>query len=438
MPAQARNTSALAALPLFLAYLAWPLWQAVSPGLGLAKALAHVPSPMDGLWLALAALAVLASLFPPRRAAEPAPAERPAGRAGLEHTLVMAGLLLLLVAALYRFGGPLLDLTRNKGPYVLELRPFVYLLFAGLWVLSFGLPGKRTFVRLGAMLGALVALDFLVGLARTGYILPAERFGGGQYQSTLLLASLCAGLRQTVGHPAADPEDRECSPFSRFCIVAGLFASLSHSALFAMGWIVLFFGRWKLPTRVLVAAACAAAIAFTLLRSQAPMIDLENLNRSWLWVAGLDLFLNEPLRLLTGFPVDAPLPVAVPQALQQLWGLQSHTMDLFGVHPYNIEPFWLRFCLVWGLGPAVAFLGTSLVLLLRNLSCFGAGLVAAILAQGMASELFYRGNLAVVLCLALFLALGAPRPKDAPEARTSTPPPEAKPEEPPTGPMPAA
>ena len=360
MLAQARTPHAIAALPLYIAYLAWPLWQAVSPALGLSKALAQVPSPADGLWLALAALALLASLTRRRKSPAPKPDDRPVGAAAIEHPLFLIGLFGLLLAILYRFGGPLLDLTRNRGLYVLELKPFVYLLFSALWAASFGLPAKRTFVLLGAVLGAAAALDLLVVLALSGRVQPSTRLGGSQYQSTLLLVSLCAGLRQSVGLPRPplpdpDPEENH-SPLARFCTLAGLFASLSHSALFAAGWIVLFFGRWRLPARVLVAGAAGAAILFTVLRSQDPMSALESLNRSWLWVAGLDLFRAEPLRLLTGFPVDAPLPMPEPQEFLPLWRLQSHAMDLFGVHAHNIEPFWLRFCLVWGIGPAVAFL----------------------------------------------------------------------------------
>lgn len=356
--------------PLAVAYVAFPLAMSAARLTGWTLPRNWI----DGFWL-LWGLGCLLTLLA-------------RGRHGLRfsHGGTLLALLLTL-AALLRFGPIWLQEGPELVAWLMELKPFFYLAVTGLTLAAGGLPTPRHFLRAAAALAMLTMLDFgLSGLAAGGVVRP-QGSGEINYDAALMLIGLCMGLT-------------ERAPALKALVLAGILASMSRTTLLATGLVVL--ACWpglSFPRRIGLSMALLAGVGLAFSLRGLSMDGLHELDRYWMWSAGVDLLQDRPMQALAGFAPGRPLPVDVPAALWDLWRDQARETGAPGVHAYNFHSFWLRLALSWGLAAVFAALPACLALLRREPQARGLGLL--LLVQGLTMGLFYLSNVGPVLLLAL-------------------------------------
>ncbi|MCJ2165530.1 hypothetical protein [Pseudodesulfovibrio sp. S3] len=407
------TASRLAAVPLAVAYLAVPLGTVL---------IRHMP-PTDGSpflpWVILAALgAVHAILF------------RRSGARLKKRFFFEVAMFMGLVSILFLRQKELLRQLETFASMAPELTPVVMLGFCWLWAVTFGLPDRAAFQRYGAALGVLCILDLVVEIL-VHQAVPAMRWiGDSNVLAGLLLVALCAGLRPGKADGGLFEPDQGL-PIWRTLILAGIMACLSRTGLFAAGWIFLCFGRGSRVVRMCVCLICFLLIGVTFLLPATPS-DLSRFVDYWLWAKSLNMFSLDPSLLIFGLPLDRALPMTFPPEMTSIWEAVTGAPALFGVHLQQIPSFWLRLLLGWGLIVPLLFLSGLLILLLRRPTRMGAGLAAAIFAQGMSTPLLYCPALGAAMGLALFLALSAsaatPLPNKKQESAPQRPEPPSRPD----------
>lgn len=391
--AQQPGRTGLTGLPLAVSYGAVPLAMAFT---GLAGMSVDVSLFLP--WLILAAIGTLTALFRPTPGA---PART--GR------VFNAALFALFAAGLASYAPGLVTALAPTLPHLRELSPLVMLLLCVLWGATCGLPDRADLQRFGAFLGTLCIIDLAIEAAMFRAVPAVRLIGNADVLAGLLLVSLCAGLRPGQGERGMREPDQGC-PLWRGLVMLGLLACLSRPGLFAGAWVVLCFGRGSLGRRALYSGACAALLAGTFLLPLTAS-DSARFVDSWLWIEALRLWGTEPATLLTGFSLSVPLPIKFPEGMTAVWETATGTSTLFGVSVSQVPSFWLRSVLAWGLAAPLLVLATLLPMLLRRPTRLGAGLTAALFAQGMSTPLLYDPAMAAPVGLAFILALGRPKPK---------------------------
>lgn len=381
----------LTALPLAVAYGAVPLGSAAARFSGDAAAVT-IMAP----WLLLALLGTLTAMY------RPSP-----GSTGSIGKLVFRGILFgLLLFGLFTYLPDVFTVLAPFIPYIREISPFVFLLLCGLWVVTFGMPDRRDFQRFGALLGALCIIDAAAELYFYQALPAARWLGNADMLAGLLLVALCASLKPGPNDGGGLEPDQGV-PYWRAFIMAGLLACMSRTGLFAAAWVVLCFGRGRWPFRLGYTVACAVCMVLTFLLPVTAS-DSARYADYWLWVEALRLYDDSISTLFTGFPIDSSLPIRFPAGISLIWETATGSPSDMGALLPQIPSFWLRSTLAWGLGVPLLLMTTIFTLLFMRLTRMGAGLVAALFAQGMTTPLLYDPTMAVTIGLGFILALSAP------------------------------
>jgi len=376
-------------IPLILAYAVLPLWT-------LAGRLGEVPEfPPNAVWAALAGAGLLLALRRPRPGA---PARR-----GFGFSLLVVA---LLAAGLVRYLPDWRAAVAPALPYLGEGAPLAYLLFAALWASTCGMPDRADFQRFGALLGSLCIAELVVETFLFRAAPSVRLIGNADLLAGLLLIALCAGLRPGPNQGGPDEPDQG-RPWWRALTMLGLIACLSRTGLFGAAWVILCFGRGSVARRALFAALCLIVLAVTFFLPPTAS-DAVRYTDYWLWMEGVRLFSENPMLLLTGFPVNQPLPLNFPMGMGAIWEAATGVSAIFGAYVEQVPSFWLRLSLAWGAAVSVALLCVAFALLLRRLTRLGAGLITALFAQGMITPLLYDPATGVCVGLAMTLALARP------------------------------
>ncbi|QJB55667.1 hypothetical protein HFN16_04305 [Pseudodesulfovibrio sp. zrk46] len=381
----------LTAVPLAVAYVAVPLGTAASHYTGGSGNVTPVAP-----WLLLAGLGTLSAMYRPR------PGDAASG--GFFFKLAM---FVLMLAGMVFYAADILSLVMPYLPYLKEFSPFVFLLFCGLWVSTMGMPDRADFQRFGGLLGLFCVVDS-VAEAAVYQSLPAIRWiGNADVLAAFLLVALCAGLKPGSNEGGCTEPDQG-NRWWRLLTMLGLLLCLSRTGLFAAAWVVLCFGRGLFRWRLAYAILCALLIGGSFFLPPSPS-DAVRYTDYWLWVEAMRLAAEGHPFLFTGFPIDQPLPVKFPVSMGAIWEAATGQPAVLGVHLTEVPSFWLRLLFAWGLAVPLLLLLILFILLFRRLTRMGAGLVAALFAQGMTTPLIYDPAQAIAICLGFILALSAPR-----------------------------
>lgn len=359
------------AVPLFLSFAVYPAAMRLSGAAGIDLGRNWI----DALWFGLfaaslgaaATLGVRGDLFRARR---------------------LAGLLAIAGCCWWlRFGPPWLFGPVALRPWLMEAKPAAYLLVALAWCAAFGPPRRKEFVRAGALLGALVAVEFALSLALTGEAARPQGSGEINYDACLLVVALCMGLGLS-GRGRMETA----------AIMAGLAASLSRTSLAAAAVVLVVYGGLGAGRAALAAAAAVALVAASFAVRGLAATGLEDLDRYWMFKSALELFATHPREALAGFAPGESLPASVPGWLGELWRDQSAGAGVVGVYAFHYHAMWLRLAVTWGL-PAAGALFCWLAA--RSLSGGARGALAmAVILHGMTMGVAYLSNVAVVVMLA--------------------------------------
>lgn len=377
----------LASVPLIIAYGALPLGTAAVRAVGGEVSATTALMP----WLLLAALGAILSMRTTPNGID------------WKQLGYRAVLFLLMAAGLVIYAGDLRTLVMPYMPYLSETTPLVFLLFSLLWASTCGLPDRADFQRFGALLATICIFDLAVELPLYEAAPTMRWIGNADILAGLLLVSLCAGLKPG-GNEGGLHEPDQGHPIWRALVLVGLLACLSRTGLFAAGWVVLCFGRGRIGWRLLYAVTCAAVLYLTFFLPPTPSDAIRYVNY-WLWVESLRVFSQTPDFLMTGFRLDAPLPIGFPAEMAAIWQAATGQSARLGAFLTDVPAFWLRLTLAWGFWAPLGVLGTIFVILLRRISRLGAGLTACLFAQGMTTPLLFDPAMGVTICLAFILAL---------------------------------
>jgi hypothetical protein len=404
-----RKSPLLAGLPLFAAFLAAPLAVLAAKLAGQPEALESLGPRGLGLWLGLAGLAALLGLR--RSAGDWTPAD---GRSRIWPRLLAVLVLAALAFVLLRLFGPALARAEGLAPLLEELKLPALLAFAGLWAWNFGAPAPAALVRLGAGLGAMTLLDFLLTaimaqrLVLGGGYLFGESGGMADILAFLLCLAYCATLAPAQdGGDGGETDGAPRSPLARWLILGGLLATFSRPGLAAAAVISLCHDDAPVRERLAVAAACAIGVwmSLTLPLPRIPGPG-EDLGLAWYWAATGEAMRQDPLALLLGLPLDSPMALAMPDVQG---GELLPELDGLPVSVFEIPVSALRLTAAWGLAaPLLLFAGAGWCAW-RGRSRFGLGLVSVLIVCAGLSPVLHVPATAVAAALALFAAARTPR-----------------------------
>lgn len=391
------HASRLSAIPLAAAFFAPPAALIASRFYGVASPQWFVRPMENTMWLIMSGVALLACLL------GIPDTNRPSSPPGTSNAIT-ATVFIAAAGLLYTYLPDVLGANAWLTPYIKELEPLVYLLFALAWGLSFGLPDRAQLQRAGAWLGFFVVCDCARVLAVQS---PGRMLGDSDAIATLLLVSLCAGLRPAQNRNAPVEPDQGKSIW-RFWIIFGIIASFSRTGLFAAAWVYAFFGRAGIWQRILVALGCALLFVVTLVAESMSGSTSAHYLDFWIMLECMGLVAQNPDMIYTGFSLGSPLQVVPPLSLMGIWSALFNTSPYDGIFIHQLQQFWLRIFMGWGVFAVVGWLAAVFGVLLRRGTHFGAGLAAACFAQGLSTDLFYSPATGIVLCMACLLALAPP------------------------------
>ncbi|MDC0336480.1 hypothetical protein OAN24_06280 [Pseudodesulfovibrio sp.] len=380
----------LSSIPLAVAYGAVPLGAAAARLMGGS---ATVSTSMP--WLLLAGIGAILAMH------RPTP-----GAPSTKGFFFKATLFMLLVVGLVMYAPDIIGAQITLLPYFRESTPLLFLLFCGLWASTCGLPDRGDFQRFGALLGVLCLIDLVTEVTVYQAVPTIRWIGNADMLAGLLLVSVCAGLKPGGNDGGAHEPDQGRTVW-RVLTLLGLMACLSRTGLFAAAWVVLCFGRGLFRYRALSSLLCIGLLALTFFLPPTTS-DAVRYTDYWLWVEALRLYAEAPAILLTGFPIDVPLPVQFPAGMAPIWELATGTPSSFGAFLTQVPSFWLRLTMAWGMAAPMLLLVVLFILLFRRLTRMGAGLTAALFAQGMSTPLLYDPTMAVAIGLGFILALAKP------------------------------
>lgn len=385
-------------IPLTVAYVAVPLGTALSRTTGLGSEV----SPFLP-WLVLVGLgAIWAMLF--RRSGVPVK----------KRFLFEVFLFLILVTMLYFNQDDFLRQMELVLPLAVEMAPVGILGFCLMWITTFGSPDRADFQRYGALLAVFCIIDLAAEVAVYQAVPVVRWIGNCDVMAGLLLVSLCASLKPGENEGGISEPDQG-KRIWRVLILFGLAACLSRTGLFGAGWIFLCFGRGSRLVRTLVSLAFFLLIGLSFYLPISASTAARYIDY-WLWAKSVTLFTQTPSLLLTGLPLGEALPFDIPMEIASLWERITNSPAAMGIYLPQIQSFWLRHILGWGAIVPLCWLTVLLILLSRRLTRMGAGLAAALFAQGMSTPLLYNPSLGTAMGLALFLSMS--NPTTPPETKT--------------------
>lgn len=281
-------------------------------------------------------------------------------------------------------------------PFVMEIKPVLYIAVALLWVGAFGNLDPGHFRKAGICLSVIVIFDFLLESVLSGGFIKPRGSGEINYDACLLLISFCTWFhapKSTRGY---------------IIIFIGVLATLSRTALATLVLISFLFARGGVAKKTVIGVVCVLFIVVSFLVRDLPLDSIESMDRFWMWFVGLDLLSGDFQLALFGFPSGHALPVEVPKQLEWLWNSQQEGWGIEGIFPFHFHAFWLRFAITWGLAATALLLAaTAFIVIDRRRPLFLRSLVFLAALEGLTLGVVYLSNVAVPLLLAVFSAAAA-------------------------------
>ncbi len=365
--------------PLFIVYVLFPASLLLSRTFHL-----HVPRNwIDGYWgmcLLFGLLSLLTS--PPSRAQ----CSSATNRTTRYYTYIGACLFGLIVIG--KFAIPLIFDNVMFVSWLMEAKPFFYILTAAILLAAFGPLAPKDFILPGVGLSCLLVGECLVLSLQSGTILRPLGSGEPNYDACLLLLSFWAGLGEKK------------TRYEILCIIAiGLAASMSRTAAAAATMLVLIHpGKPSLRALAALFFIAAAWLAFQTRGLTAGA--LEAFDRFWMWRAAYMLVMQSPESAFWGHAPGIPLPITIPDSLALLWETQKREWGLYGIHPFLLHGFFPRWVATWGIcGIVMLSMFTFSFFMHHRQKAVCLALIVALYIEGTTLGLFYLSNVAIPVLL---------------------------------------
>jgi len=366
----------LPAIPLVLAYIAFPLVDMSTRAMGRET----FRSWIDIAWLLLSIMAIVHSLLRPNQ-----PLLFPI----LPREVLIAAPIVFVLSVL-----PMLGKSFSSVTYAMEMKPILYIVVAWLWVLVFGFPSKRAFVQAGLCLSALIAAEFVI--SSVVYQTWTRPIGSGEinYDACLIVLSLCVAMA-----------DEETPRFYALLLFAGILATFSRTGVVVALLIVLVSRRVPRSAKLLAFGAAAVVSVFSFL-IRGLELTVDRIDRYLMWTSALQLFTASPSGLIWGYGVGTQLPLSssVPRGLGDLWFSQTDKLGLSGVYAFEYHAMWLRMTITWGIIVTSLVLIAVIALIFQENSLLRRYLAFVVLLEGFSMGLIYLSNVGVPLWILILLA----------------------------------
>lgn len=362
-------------LPLFLVYFVFPVTMMASRAFSLSV-------PRNWIDVAWAILFVFsASVLVYRRIIFP-------GKLRLGIVIVAVFFFYAAIKACYSYviGG------YEAAPFIMAVKPVYYLFVALTWVLSFGPPKRSDFVKFGICLSFLIILELLYEWIVLGSITRPLGSGEINYDALLILISWIFMVST----------EKYWNQVKFIFLTLGLLACFSRTALVGAALALLIGRNTPVFVRVSVVTLSTLAIVTSFALRGLPINSLERADRVWMWVSAYELFHENPLAIVTGFPLGQSLDAVPPENVVGLWNMQAMSWGLDGVFSFNYHSFWLRASIDWGMILVVIMLCFLLWVVVNTKRDIAARRLALVIVlSGVTMGVFYLSNVAMPLILAL-------------------------------------
>jgi hypothetical protein len=369
----------LSALPVIVSYVFFPAWTYGLRNLDLPE----YRNIIDLAWVFVILLSLAKLLVRPRLRA-----------ASFDAFCIAGAAFLLLALAVLRFGPALFSDGLMPAPYLMEIKPLLYLACALLSAAAFGLPADRQLLWGGLILASFILCESIVDFVQYGRFVRPMGSGEVNYDAFLLLISLIVAL-----------SGQKAAKIRAAIIFLGIAVCLSRTAVLATAVSVFLLPKVSLLFRSGVAFGCCALFFVYFFVRGVDIQGLESIDRWWMWSSAFTLLTEHPVQALIGFPPGEALPVKAPAFLSALWEAQGKAWNAQGVFPFNYHAFWLRMAITWGI-LATALLPLLLgFLTLRRQSPRLPALLAAGALMGTTMGLVYPGNTAIIFLMVIYAAL---------------------------------
>ena len=136
-------------------------------------------------------------------------------------------------------------------------------------------------------------------------------------------------------------------------------------------------------------------------------LDVESIDRFWMWKSAIDIFSENPQQFIFGFDLSRPLPVEIPDPLSGLHEMQTSNKESSGFYAFSFHSFWLRVISTWGILIVGLVFSTVYYKLYKSKCSLGMPLIIITVFCGFTMGVFYVGHLSVVLLIMLMTSLGA-------------------------------
>lgn len=290
---------------------------------------------------------------------------------------------------------PFYSLSFNIIPFLMELKPFFYLLVTIIMISAFQPPSQACFVKYGSALSLLVIFSAILESLQSRNISRSIGSGEINYDALLILISLTISVFGDI------PRNMKFYTFINFL---GLIATYSRTAIFTFATLIFLFSQVRVLTKILILLFSVAFLLMSFYIRELPLNDIESMDRYWMWQSAFEYFDSHPFEFLVGTSPGSPLELLVKSNLEWLWDTQSDSWGIRGVFPFHFHSFWLRVLSTWGCIITAILVAYMVKIIINKKTILQSALFFIILFQGLTMGVFYLSNVSIPLFLALYIA----------------------------------
>jgi hypothetical protein len=276
---------------------------------------------------------------------------------------------------------------------LLEAKPLIYLLISILLIVSRKEPKIIDFCRYGSILSIILIFESLIRSLASGSLVRPVGSGEVNYDAALILLSLVFSLSNK-------------SLFTRYSplLILGIIASFSRTSLLVMCLIFFIIDFVPVKYRILAISFSVTAGILSFAIRGLELNSLENMDRYWMWVSGLEYIARDFILSAVFFAPGSALDINVPIYVEQLWLNQQDSIGTEGIFPFHLHAFWLRLLVGWGWLPVLFVLLFLLInYFKRSARIEDKSYILACLVLGLTMGLFYLSNVSVPYFIAGFI-----------------------------------
>lgn len=289
-------------------------------------------------------------------------------------------------------------ITSNKiylVPYIMELKPVIYIVITLLCAKAFSLPKPAFIVFAGKILSVLTLISVMGESIAARRLVHAHGSGEMNYDALLILIALLISSFRI---------DQPVKPIDQIWLLCGLALSMSRTAMLALAAVIFVVVNIKLYKKMLIAAFAFGVIIFSFYIRDLPIDQIEKMDRYWMWLSSIEYIFHDVGILINGIPPGAELKIVTPANIEWLWSTQAEGWGLNGVFPFHLHAMWLRLLATWGLPIVIVVLLFLVKTYVSTDNLLVRALIVVIGVESLTMGVFYLSNVSIPLILTILIA----------------------------------